>query len=71
MNQPTMNTQEIFGMCLKQLRRKWKLFWLIRIEHHMTICAKYEGAKVCEHMNNERHYQKKAALAKADRVRLM
>lgn len=62
----TMTFFQLFGLSWYKSLRSW---WLARAEQHYLICADTERARAREANMNAAYYQKKAAMARSERIR--
>ncbi len=64
----TPTIKSLLLISLKPFVRNIHHWWLRRLEAHYLMCADVEQERVREHQRNLAYYQKKAALARANRL---
>lgn len=63
-----MTTSAIFNMSLALLTRSIRRWWLGHIERHSLMAAEVEAERAKEHQANVAYYQRKAAMARSERL---
>lgn len=59
--------RELYDALPDAPRTALRNYWYTRRERHFTLCADVEARYVAEHQANAAHYQKQAALMRAQR----
>jgi hypothetical protein len=58
----------LLGLCLEGPIRRARHWWLRRQEEHFLICADVEAKRAREAQQNVAWYQKRAAMARSQRI---
>lgn len=60
--------QELTMLSLNPMLRQLRHWWLKRAEDHYLICADVEQRRVREAQQNVAYYQRRAAMARSERI---
>ncbi|WP_151447569.1 hypothetical protein [Lacisediminimonas profundi] len=60
--------QELTMLSLSPMLRQVRRWWLRRAEDHFLICADVEQKRVREAQQNVAYYQRRAAMARSERI---
>lgn len=63
-----MTARQVFGLWPAQVARAWRRWWFANLEQHYLISAEVETKRAREAQANAAYYQKRAAMARSDRI---